>query len=96
MSSSPLCESLDPFDLLFLLWESKEDNPEKEEEDDHLCLLLFFVLCFVLGWSLLLRLDRDGCLSADCQMLLGGPIMTLWSDIWLSQDLEVIKLSLKL
>ena len=70
-----MCEGFDLFDLLLLLQEAKEDLEEEEEEDD-LCLILFFVLCLVLGKSLLLRLG-DVCLSADTQVLLGGSIILL-------------------
>ena len=69
----------DFLDLLFLLREPEEDL-EKEEEKDVLCLLLFFGLSFALGKSLLLRLG-DVCLSPDTQALLGGAMIMLGSDI---------------
>ena len=75
-----LCECFDLLDLLLLLWEVEEDL-EDEEEDD-LCLLLFFVLCLSLGKSLLLRLG-DVYLLSDTQVLLGGAMTMLGSDIGL-------------
>ena len=76
-----LCECLDLFDFLLLLWEGKEEDLEEEEEEEDLCLLLFFDSCFVLGWSLLLSLFWDVCLSGDCQMLVGRSIITLGSNM---------------
>ena len=89
-----LCECLDLLDILLLLWEDEEDLVEEEKEDD-LCLLFIFVLCFVLGKYLLLRLDWDMCLSADTQVLQSGSIVILGSDNWLNLALEAVILSLR-
>ena len=57
-----------------------EEDLEEEEDEDNLCLLLFFVLCLSLGKSLQLHLG-DVCLLSGTQVLLDGAMTMLGSDI---------------
>ena len=61
--------------FLLLWWDDKEEEFEVEEDEDDLYLLLFLLLCLDLGWSL-----RDVSLL-DSQVLVGGSIITLGSDM---------------
>ena len=73
-----LCECLDLFDFILFLWEDKDEDLEEEEDEEDL-YLRFLDLCFGSGWSLLLCLVRDVCLSGDYQVLIGGSMITLGS-----------------
>ena len=74
-----LCEYLDLFNFLLLLWDDKEEKLEEleEEEDEENLYLLFLDFCFGLGWSLLLSLFRDVCLLGDTKVLIGRLLTTL-------------------
>ena len=68
--------------LTFCLFcESEDADPEEEDVEDDLCLLLFLDLCFLLDWSLLeICPEREACevcLLSDLKLLSGGSMTTL-------------------
>ena len=78
---------MDLFDFLLLLRESEDSDLEEEDVEDGLRLLLFLDLCLFLHRSLLeIRPEREVCavcLLSDLQLLSGGLMTTLGSDILL-------------
>ena len=77
---------MDLLDFLRLR-ESKDDDLEEEETEEDLCFLLFLDLCFLLDLSLLETCPEcevcEICLLFNLQLLSGGSMTTLGSDILL-------------
>ena len=78
---------MDRFDFLPLLRESEDADLEEEDVEDDLHLHLFLDLCFLLDWAFLEicpeREVCEVCPLSDLQLLSGGSMTTLGSDILL-------------